>query len=162
MLTPGLWQKPILDFIEGEYENDVADRVCFVQEELVKIREIAREASDDAKLKRAIRYNKMVHQAKREYHLGEQVLLKENVLENKFADKWSGPYVVQQILRNGTYILEGPRKRSIKAAVNGDSLKPFVESRFMIPDVATVKAKEYFRTWTNAKRNISSTPARRV
>ncbi|CEG73685.1 hypothetical protein RMATCC62417_09017 [Rhizopus microsporus] len=57
MVTPYTWQAPILDFVEGEYEQDVAARVQFVQEELVKIRGMAREASDKAKEKRAIHYN---------------------------------------------------------------------------------------------------------
>ncbi|KAG1277498.1 hypothetical protein G6F66_012277 [Rhizopus arrhizus] len=149
MITPGSWQAPILGFVEGEYEVEVARRVEFNQKELDQIRNIAREESDRAKLKQAIRYNKTVHP--REYQVGEQVLLKEAVLSNKFADKWSGPYVVVQVLRNGTYMIEGPRLGRIKSAVNGDSLKPFVESKFMVPEVTTQSALEQLRTWIDAR-----------
>ncbi|KAG1168563.1 hypothetical protein G6F70_008830 [Rhizopus microsporus] len=162
MLTPYTWQAPILDFVEGEYEQDVAARVQFVQEELVKIRAMAREASDKAKEKRAIHYNTRVHLFKKEFQTGEQVLLKEEILENKFSDKWSGPYTIAQILKNGTYLLEGPNRVRLRKAVNGDSLKPYMESKFMIPDVTTIRANEYFKTWVNARKDVPSTHSRRV
>lgn len=153
MITPGTWQAPIRGYVEGEYEVDVAKRVEFVQKELEEIRKYAREESDQAKLKQAIRYNKTVHP--RIFQVGEQVLLKEEVLSNKFGDRWSGPYVVVQALKNGTYLLEGPRKGRIKQAVNGDALKPFIESRYMIPDVGTQRAMEHFRTWIDARQKSS-------
>lgn len=150
LITPGTWQAPIRDYVEGEYEVDVAKRVEFVQTELEKLRQIAREKSDQAKARQAIRYNKLVYP--RTYQIGEQVLLKEDVPSGKFADKWSGPYVVIQVLRNGTYQLEGIRKGRIKNAVNGDSLKPFIESKYMVPDVATQNAMEHFKTWVDARK----------
>ncbi|KAG1040601.1 hypothetical protein G6F43_012260 [Rhizopus delemar] len=162
MVTPYAWQAPILDFVEGEYQVAVADRVEFVQDQLVKIRELAREASDKAKEKRAIQYNSRVHGFKKGFQIGEQVLLKEEILENKFSDKWSGPYTVAQIGKNGTYLLEGLNRVRLRKAVNGDSLKPFVESKYMVPDVATAKANEYFKTWINARKDGFPAPSRRV
>ena len=73
--------------------------------------------------------------------------MKEHVLSNKFADKWSGPYTVVRLGKNGTYYLEGARSTKIKAAVNGDSLKRFIESKRMVPDVGLTRANEYFKTW---------------
>lgn len=162
MITPGLWQAPIRDFVEGEYEEDVAKRVQFVQDELVTIRKIARMRSDEAKAKNAIRYNVRVQEFKRPFQVGDQVLLKENVLENKFSDKWLGPFVISQVKANGTYLLEGPRSRKIQHAVNGDSLKLFAQSKFMIPDVATTKAKEHFKTWVDANKNKNNPHSSRV
>ncbi|KAG0733307.1 hypothetical protein G6F57_016148 [Rhizopus arrhizus] len=162
MITPGLWQAPIRDFVEGEYEEDVAKRVQFVQDELVTIRKIARMRSDEAKAKNAIRYNVRVQEFKRPFQVGDQVLLKENVLENKFSDKWLGPFVISQVKDNGTYLLEGPRSRKIQHAVNGDSLKLFAQSKFMIPDVATTKAKEHFKTWVDANKNKNNPHSSRV
>ena len=63
--------------------------------------------------------------------------------------------MVVQALKNGTYLLEGPRKGRIKQAVNGDALKPFIESRYMIPDVGTQRAMEHFRTWIDARQKSS-------
>ncbi|CEJ05160.1 hypothetical protein RMCBS344292_19108 [Rhizopus microsporus] len=160
MVTPGTWQAPLYGYAEGEYEVDVAKRVRFIQEELDKIRQDARERSDQAKLKQALRYNRTVHL--REYEVGEQVLLKEDVLSNKFADKWSGPYVVTQVLRNGTYKLSGPRQGRIKGAVNGDLLKPFIESKYMVPDVTTQNALEHFRTWVDVKKTAKAPHPNRV
>ncbi|KAG0738833.1 hypothetical protein G6F62_009276 [Rhizopus arrhizus] len=160
LLTPGTWQAPIRGYVEGEYELEVAKRVEFIQIELDKIRTKAREESDRAKLKQAIRYNRTVHP--REYRVGEQVLLKEDVLSNKFADKWSGPYVVVQVLRNGTYKLDGPRLGRIKGAVNGDSLKPFIESKHMVPDITTQTTLEHFRTWVDARESSGVSHPNRV
>ncbi|KAG1444278.1 hypothetical protein G6F56_010365 [Rhizopus delemar] len=160
MVTPGLWQAPIQDFVEGEYEEDVAKRVYFVQEELVTIRKNARKLSDEAKERNAIRYNARVYE--RRFQVGEQVLLKENVLESKFGDKWTGPYVVGQVRANGTYLLEGIKSKRIQHAVNGDSLKPFVQSKFMIPDVVVSMANERFKTWVDARKNNPNSHSRRV
>lgn len=78
LITPGVWSAPIDDFVEGEYEEDVAKRVEYIQNELVNIRKNARIASDEAKKKYATRYNETVHE-KKVYSLGEQVLLREDV-----------------------------------------------------------------------------------
>lgn len=148
MITPAAWQNPIYGYVEGEYEVSVAQRVEFVQGELLKIRREARDQSNKAKEKQERRYNRTVHI--RTYGPGEQVLLKEEVLSNKFADKWSGPYVVIEVLNNGTYLLDGARKGRVKHAINGDSLKAFSERKFMVPDVGVQGAMERFKVWVDA------------
>lgn len=151
LITPGLWMFPIKDHVLGEYEVDVAKRVKFVTEELVDIRKKARERSDQAKARRAIRYDKTVHY-RAPFKIGEQVLMKMFVTDNKFQDKWCGPYVVVGCRGDDIYYLEGPNKGKIKAGVNGDALKPFVARKTMIPDVATATAYGAFKTWVE-KRN---------
>lgn len=149
MITPATWSAPIHGYIEGDYEEDLAKRVEFVTSELQKIREEARNRSDEAKAQYAVQYNKRVHVAEH-FQVGQQVLLKEFVLNNKFADKWRGPYVVAKRVKN-VYYLDGPDTTRIKKGVNADALKPFSAAKTMVPDVATASAYEYFKTWVEAK-----------
>lgn len=150
LITPGLWSAPIRDFVEGEYEVDLANRVEYVTKEMQDIREAARLQSEKAKSGYARAYNKNVH-VREPFKIGEQVLLREYVLNNKFSDKWRGPYVV--VARKGDiYYLDGPDSVRIKKGVNGDSLKPFVEHKSMVPDVATASAFEHFKTWVVSNR----------
>lgn len=151
LITPGLWVSPIRDHVEGEYEVDAAERVKFVTKELIKIRKEARAKSDEMKARRARGYDKQVHYRK-PFEIGEQVLMKMFVTENKFQDKWCGPYVVVGRRGEDIYYLEGPHAAKIKDGVNGDALKPFIERKSMVPDVTTSSAFENFKTWVAARR----------
>lgn len=159
MVTPGVWSKPIEDFVEGEYDKEVEIRTKYVYHELQHIREDARKNSDRAKAAAAIRYNKTVHPIP-SYRVGDLVLLKVDSSEvSKFADRWQGPFTVSKVNKSsGTYYLEGSsNKVRIKDAVNGDKLKRFVESKYMVPDITTAAAFKHFRTWVDRRQKVSST-----
>lgn len=154
MVTPSIWSKPIDDFVEGEYDKEVEVRTRYVYHELQRIREEARKNSDRAKAKAAIRYNKTVH-TRPAYKVGDLVLLKVDSSEaSKFADRWQGPFTVFKVNKSsGTYYIEGKtNKARIKDAVNGDKLKPFQESKYMVPDITTSTAFQKFRTWIDNRQ----------
>lgn len=144
--TPGLWSAPLTEADEETMEELLVERVKFIRNELAEIRLSARENSEQAKGKQAERYNKRV-KALRVYEIGEQVLLKENVPKGKFGDKWSGPYVVLKRKGVDNYYLEGPRRARVKAAVNSDFLKPYIERKTMEPDIEVKHNHEHFKTW---------------
>ncbi|CEP09116.1 hypothetical protein [Parasitella parasitica] len=159
MVTPGIWSKPIEDFVEGEYDKEVELRTKYVYQELQRIREDARKNSDQAKAKAAIRYNKTAHPIP-PFKIGDKVLLKVDSTEtSKFADKWQGPFTVCKVNKSsGTYYIEGTvNKARIKDAVNGDKLKHFQESKFMVPDINTSAAFKHFRTWVDHRQRRSTT-----
>lgn len=155
MVTPELWSNPLNLHTTNNEEFNLAARVQFITENLATIRVEAKEKSERAKSKQAERYNKSV-KTLRMYEPGEQVLLKENVPKGKFGDKWSGPYVVLRRQGVDNYYLEGPRRARVKTAVNGDSLKPYIERKTMEPDITVKKADEYFRTWVHSGRNMKT------
>lgn len=41
MVAPYTWQAPVLDFVVGEYETEVANKIEFAQEQLAKIRGVS-------------------------------------------------------------------------------------------------------------------------
>lgn len=159
MITPGIWSKPIEDFVEGEYEKEIELRIKYVYQELQRIREEARKNSDQAKAKAAIRYNKTVHPIPN-YIIGDQLLLKvESTLVSKFADRRQGPFTIYKVnSSSGTYYIEGlNNKTRIKDAVNGDKLKHFEESNYMVPDITTSVAFKHFRSWVDHRQQGIST-----
>jgi hypothetical protein len=149
--TPATWQTPIIDYVEGEIENDIADRTRLVTIELKAIRKQARTNSDNAKQKSAINYNKTVHEGVT-FQVGDKVLLKDFNPKTKFSDKWIGIFTIIKCNRNKTYYLEGPKAAKIKNAVNGDSLKYFWETKNMIPDVSVTRAQQQFQAWVQTQR----------
>lgn len=151
MITPAVWQKPLYGYEEGAMENMIAERIQFIEQDLKRIRLLAKEASDAAKQKYAMRYDKQVYP--RRYAVGEQVLMKNFVPKTKFADKWIGPLTIVKANKNGTYYLEGLNSVKIREAVNGDVLKPFADAKVMIPDVSVTLAHQQFRSWISKKND---------
>ncbi|KAI8875094.1 hypothetical protein K501DRAFT_299501 [Backusella circina FSU 941] len=125
--SPTTWQSPIVDYVEGEFEVDLAKRVKYVEEDLTRIRKEARMNSDVAKQRSAIRYDKTVHQ-RPAFKTGEQVLMKDFNPKTKFSNKWLGPMVISRVNRNNTYYLCDA-------------------SKWMIPDPVTQDAYSQFKTW---------------
>lgn len=151
--TPAVWVSPREDFVIGEEEEELQERIKLIQDKMVQVRETARLKSDEYKKKAKIQYDKQVHFTRR-YEVGELVLMKVIVPEFKFSDKWEGPFTILEVNKNGTYRLTGKNSKRIKHAVNGDKLRPFDQSvSHMIPDVATAQANEYFQSWLNHKVN---------
>lgn len=99
---------------------------------------------------------------KKGFQIGEQELLKEEILENKLSDKLSNPYTISQIVKNNIYLLEGPNRVRFCKAVNGGSLETFIESKYMASGVDTAKTNEYFKAWENSRKDRFSALSRRV
>lgn len=59
---------------------------------------------------------------KKRFQIGEQELLKEEILENKLSDKLPSPYTISQIVKNDIYLLEGSNRVRLCKVVNGGSL----------------------------------------
>lgn len=152
--TPAVWVAPRFDFVIGEEEEEICDRVQLVEKKLVEIREIARCRSDERKKKAKLRYDKKVV-FKRRFEIGEEVLLKDVVSKGKFADKWIGPFTVLKINKNGTYHLTGKNSLKLKHAVNGDLLKLYTTGDVarMVPEVGVSAANEKFQSWVNSRIN---------
>lgn len=152
MRTPAVWVAPRLDFVIGE-EEEVKDRVLVVEEKLAEIREIARLRSDERKKLVKQRYDGRVV-FRKNFEVGDSVLLKDVVPKTKFSDKWLGPFTVLRVNKNGTYHLTGKNSVRLKHAVNGDLLKAFnKEVEHMIPEVGVSKAAEQYQSWLNSKVN---------
>lgn len=154
MRTPAVWVAPRLDFVIGEEEEELVDRVKQVERKLVEVREIARYRSDERKKKAKQRYDGRVY-FKRKFEIGEQVLLKDVVSKGKFADKWVGPFTVLKVNNNGTYHLTGKNSLKLKHAVNGDLLKLYTanEVERMVPEVSVAAANEKFQSWVSSRIN---------
>jgi hypothetical protein len=150
MKTPATWTPPIDDFVEGEEEEALVERITKLQIGQKELLEKARNTSDARKAKNKINYDTKVYFPKR-FEVGDQVLLKEMVLQEKLSDTWIGPFTVIKCNQNGTLHLVGRNSRKIQGAINGDRLKPFREHRNMIPDVEPIR-REAYRRWT-ARRN---------
>lgn len=152
--TPSVWISPRLDYVEGEEEQELVERVGMVKEKLAQVREKARQASDEKKKQAKLRYDSKVH-FKRQFKVGEEVLLQVMVPSSKFADKWEGPYRVLKVNPvSGTYHLTGKNSMKLKHAVNGDRLKPYNgEAKHMVPDVLVSQAYDQFKRWVNSRVN---------
>lgn len=153
MRTPSVWVAPRIDFVIGEEEEEIQDRVVLVERKLVEIRKIARMKSDERKKLAKKRYDGRVVCPKR-FEVGELVLLKDVVPKSKFADKWIGPFTVLKVNKNGTYHLTGKNSLRLKHAVNGDMLKVYSkEVEHMIPEVGVSQANEQFQSWLSSRLN---------
>ncbi|SAM00706.1 hypothetical protein [Absidia glauca] len=148
MRTPGTWPVPREDFVEGNLVDEVADRVTTISKLAEVYRSEARKKVVEKQQERARRYNLSVAPRLR-YKIGEQVLMKDQNPQTKFANRWLGPMVVVRTNENGTYWLEGPSKRRLDGAVNGDCLVPYHAKKHMVPDVQVKKVNEWFEAWVN-------------
>ena len=68
-----------------------------------------------------------------EFKIGQQVLLKKETFQpwqKALEPKWEGPFVINKVYNNGTYLLKGQTK-----AVNGDRLKEYKDQIYQEPIV---------------------------
>jgi hypothetical protein len=114
--------------------------------------EKARITSDDRKAKNKINYDGKVFFPQK-FEVGDRVLLKEMILQEKLADTWIGPFTVIKCNQNGTVHLVGKNSRKIQGAINGDRLKPFREHRNMIPEVQPIH-KEAYQRWKTRRNEV--------
>lgn len=156
MKTPAVWVAPRIDFVIGEEEEEVVDRVKLVEKKIVEIREIARLRSNERKAVAKKRYDSRVV-FKKSFEVGEIVLLKDVVAKTKFSDKWLGPFTVLRVNKNGTYHLTGKNSLRLKHAVNGDMLKTYnKEVEHMVPEVGVSEANQDFQSWLSSRVNSYS------
>jgi DNA-directed RNA polymerase specialized sigma54-like protein len=125
-----------------------------VQDLLKNVRAEARQVSDERKAKAKRRYDAKVV-FRKQFEVGEEVLLLDPTPTSKFGDKWEGPYTILSVNeKSGTYYLTGRNSLRLKHAVNGDRLKLFTrEVKSMVPDVMVSKANEQFQRWVNSRLN---------
>jgi hypothetical protein len=152
MQTPATWRPPLNYYVEGEEIDGLVERITKLQNDREELLKKARIISDDRKARNKINYDAQVYFPQR-FNVGDQVLLKEMVLQEKLAETWIGPFTIIKCNQNGTVHLVGKNSRKIQGAVNGDRLKCFREHKNMIPDVQPFK-KEAFRRWTARKNEV--------
>lgn len=145
-MSPALWKAPREDYIEGEEDEAAKERAIMVQDKLKEAREYARTKSDEKKKLQKMAYDRTVG-FRKQFEIGEEVLLKDNVPASKFSDKWIGPFKVLKANKNGTYHLVGSNSRKLEGAVNGDKLTAFHNAKTMIPDVMVTRAQQQFKSW---------------
>ena len=113
---------------DNELEQDLEDHISLITDRLHHVQNIAKENINRAQESQKIRYDKKVKP--RLYQVGEQVLLRESAQENvhgdKFRSKWSGPYLIHQVWKNGSYKLrDTDSPRVLRTPINGDRLKKY-------------------------------------
>jgi hypothetical protein len=78
---------------------------------------------------------------KREFHVGEKVLLYSSRLRffaGKLLSKWEGPYVIEEVYRSGA-IKIASLKDNTTQVVNGQRLKHYIAGDFYNEDVDVIK-----------------------
>ncbi|KAG1481766.1 hypothetical protein G6F53_014121 [Rhizopus delemar] len=77
---------PREDFVEDDWEEPVKERAIMIQEKLKKAREHARMKSDEKKKKEKAAYDRTVG-FRKQFEVGEEVLMKDMLPASKFAEK---------------------------------------------------------------------------
>ena len=113
---------------ENDFEWDLEEHVKLITERLHHVHMIAKQNINKAQIDQKERYDKKVKPI--QFKIGEQVLLRESHHENvhgdKFREKWSGPYFVHQVWKNGVYKLrETESTRILRPPINGNRLKKY-------------------------------------
>ncbi|KAJ8652129.1 hypothetical protein O0I10_012235 [Lichtheimia ornata] len=146
MRTPANWPAPKQDFVLGEEDEAIAQRVVAISELLSKLREDARSKAQKEKERHKKIYDKTV-QIRNGFIVGEKVLMRDPTPPSKFHARWLGPMTVVRVMRNGVYQLVGPNQRRLQGGVNGDHLIPYVQHKRLIPDVQVKRAEQQFQAW---------------
>ncbi|KAG1036901.1 hypothetical protein G6F43_012963 [Rhizopus delemar] len=152
MRTPGNWPAPRVDYVEGEIVREVESRIRVITNMVQEHRAEAKERSGLMQQRRKKKYDEAV--IPRSYQLGDEVLYRDKVKENKFASNWIGPFTVVRVNVHGTYWLDGPGGKKVMGAVNGDELKPWQDRERMKPDVTAVEAHQQYRRFWDIRREI--------
>lgn len=145
-MTPAIWMVPREDFVEGDWEETIKERAIMIQEKLKEAREHARLKSDEKKKKEKAVYDRTVG-FRKQFEVGEEVLMKDMLPASKFADKWIGPFRILKVNKNGTYHLVSSNSQKLDGAVNSDKLTAFHNAKWMVPDVTVRRAQQQFKSW---------------
>ncbi|KAG1050204.1 hypothetical protein G6F43_007508 [Rhizopus delemar] len=145
-MTAALWMAPREYFVEGDWEETTKERAIMIQEKLKQAREHARLKSDEKKKKEKAVYDRTVS-FRKQFEIGEEVLMKDMLPASKLSDKWVGPFRVLKVNKKGTYHLVGSNSRKLDGAVNSDKLTAFHNAKLMVPDVTVRRAQQQFKSW---------------
>lgn len=146
MRTPATWPAPRTDYVEGEFEDEIASRAKVIKYLTTALWEQAKNDAEIRKNRDKNRYDQNVG-LRRRFKIGEQVLMRDKTPSGKFSDRWIGPLVVTRVNNSGTYYLDGPNGGRLRGAVHGDNLMPYRQSKNMIPDVQVKRAEQHFQAW---------------
>jgi hypothetical protein len=135
MRTPATWPAPRIDFVEGEMQDVVEERIRVVQDLMERQRKEAVVASMERKKKWKAKYDQDVE--RRRFEIGDQVLMLDNNKATKLGDVWLGPFVVTKVNSNGTYWLVGKDQRRLQGAVNIEKLRPWYQKKSLVPMVSS-------------------------
>jgi hypothetical protein len=150
--TPGNWTAPRIDYEEGNYASEINRRIQEIDTYLDEYRKKARQNSNEGKKKMKVKYDETV-KFRELFKVGEQVLMKDQYPENKFADRWIGPMTVTKVNQSGTYYLVGPNSRRLDGVVNGDQLIAYHRKSRMTPDVQLKRKEGVFMAWLQRKES---------
>jgi transposase InsO family protein len=123
---------------DNDLERDLEDHVNLITERLHHVQNLARENINKAQEGQKERYDKKVKP--RLFQIGEQVLLRESAQDqvhgDKFRPKWTGPFIIHQVWKNGTYKLRDlDTPRVLRTTINGDRLKKYWERPAWTPQI---------------------------
>ena len=113
-------------FIESETQT--TNRLNEIVEELPFRRDIAREEILRSQIKQKEYHDNKVKE-KEKFEIGDKVLKYDaknhNSKSGKLDDKWLGPYLIHEILLNGSYKIKTIEGKIVKTPINGMLLKSF-------------------------------------
>ena len=111
-----------------EEATQTTERLNEIIEELPFQRNIAREEILRSQTKQK-EYHDSKNKRKEEYKIGDEVLkynaAQQNSKSGKLDDKWSGPYLIHEILLNGSYKLKELDGKILRNPTNGELLKKY-------------------------------------
>lgn len=141
MRTPSTWPAPRVDYVEGEIQEAVDQRIEIIQGLMEQQRKEAVERSLEKKKLWKKKYD--VDVVKKRYEVGDQVLLLDNNKAEKLDDCWLGPFVVTKVNNNGTYWLIGKDQRRLQGAINVEKLRPWNQRKSLVPMVSSGPLLEF-------------------
>ena len=116
------------NFIEDEAPT--TSRLNEIIEDLPYKRDIAKEEILRSQLKQKEYYDSK-GKRKEEFKIGDKVLrynaAQHNSKSGKLDDKWSGPYLIHQVMLNGSYKIKTMEGQVLKAPTNGIYLKLYYD-----------------------------------
>jgi hypothetical protein len=133
MRTPMTWPAPRVDFVEGDVQAAIDERIKVIQTIVEKEREEAKLVSNKKKIKWKAKYDAGVDLKR--FEQGDLVLMLDSYKENKLDDTWIGPFKITKVNQNGTYWLTGNDSKRIDGAVHGERLRPYYAKKKMVPTV---------------------------
>jgi Integrase zinc binding domain len=115
---------------ENDFEWDLEEHIKLITERLHHVHMTAKQNINKAQTDQKNRYDKKIKPV--QFKIGEQVLLRESHHENvhgdKFREKWSGPFLIHQVWKNGVYKLrETETTRILRTPINGNRLKKYFD-----------------------------------
>ena len=114
---------------ENDFEWDLEEHIKLITERLHHVHMTAKQNINKAQTDQKDRYDKKIKLVQFKI---EQVLLweshHENVHGDKFREKWSGPFLIHQVWKNGVYKLrETETTRILRTPINGNRLKKYFD-----------------------------------